>query len=1125
MTRHRDDATEAQVRAADPSGSTWLAANAGSGKTRVLTDRVARLLLQDVDPRQILCLTYTKAAASEMQNRLFARLGAWAMCEDATLRETLLDLGGDIPGDLGRARTLFASAIETPGGLKIQTIHSFCAGLLRRFPLEAGVNPQFEEMEDRAAELLRAEVVDEMIDGGDEQVVRALVGHFSGDVFGKLTAEIAKCRDQLSEPMSWPQIARTFDIAPDLTEQSILSDVFVGGEIELLQRIIPPMLAKGKNDEKAARLLAGVKGPSRDALAILDRCFVVKSTGLPKIDEFPTKATREQIAGDLPALNAFIERVHAARGPMRSLAAARKTHALHQFAGPFLERYRDAKHQRGWLDYDDLILKTRDLLSNSAVADWVLYRLDGGISHILVDEAQDTSPTQWDVVRKLAQEFSAGEGTRPGQTRTIFVVGDKKQSIYSFQGADPDEFDRMEQEFGDRLRDAGTPLASRALEFSFRSSDAILRVVDRTFAGLQRAGFVTDLTHRAFHADKPGRVDLWPVIDAEKDKDDRIWSDPVDRKSTTHHDIVLAEEIADRIAAMLDPASPVLIPDRDRPGDPFRMRPVRAGDVMILMQTRKPLFHEIIRACKARKLPIAGADRLRIGGELAVRDLIALLSFLTTPEDSLALATVLRSPLGGWSEKNLFDLAHGRKETHLWETLRARRDEHPGTYAMLTDLRGQIDFLRPYDLLERILTRYRGREKLLSRLGPEAEDGIDAVLAQALAYERSSVPSLTGFLRWAETDDLEIKRQVDSSGDLIRVMTVHGAKGLEAPIVILPDCRSRDLKVKSELLETDAGVLWKTGADDMPETIELAVNRRKDAEARERMRLLYVAMTRAETWLIVAAAGDLSKDGTDWYQTVRAGMQATGAVKHEFPLGTGLRYEFGDWSLPAVPPRPATDGDAVELEPFFHDPVTEVPGRTDPLSPSDLGGLKALPSLLGLAEPVALARGTHVHRLLELMADAADSDWDGLAQSVTIPPELSPELRAAAMAEARATRSSPDLAWIFDPTALSEVSVTARLDGKPILGTIDRLVLTPTRVTAVDFKTNLAVPETPAQCPEGILRQMGAYAAALEQIYPDREVATGILWTATGSYMSLPQNLVRDALARSPHLDGDQAPS
>jgi ATP-dependent helicase/nuclease subunit A len=1065
VTRLRDDATEAQVRAADPGSSTWLSANAGSGKTRVLTDRVARLLLQGVDPQRILCLTYTKAAASEMQNRLFQRLGRWAMLDDVALRDELWALGEEAPPDLGRARTLFAAAVETPGGLKIQTIHSFCAGILRRFPLEAGVNPQFKEMEDRAAELLRAEIVDDMALGAEAEAVRDLTGHFTGDVFSRLTAEIVRRQSAFRTPHDWADLARHFGLVPEFGPSQMEAILFSGGERAMLDRLIPALQASGGPDQIIAAKLAQITDLSLPALPVLEEAFLTKA-GTPS-KRNPNKPVRDAV----PEVEAFMERVAATVQARNTLEAARKTHALHRFARVFLPAYAQAKSARGWLDFDDLIARAGQLLTDPSVAQWVLFKLDGGVDHILVDEAQDTSPGQWRVIEQLAQEFTAGEGARDA-SRTLFVVGDKKQSIYSFQGADPDEFDRMQREFGDKLSHTGRPLASQSLEFSFRSSDAILRVVDRTFAGMHQAGFVRELNHRAFHADKPGRVDLWPLIEPVSDTDDQHWTQPVDRKPVTHHTIQLANAVADRIAAMLDPDAPALIPDREGDGSPWHMRPVRPGDIMVLMQTRRPLFHEIIRACKKRKLPIAGADRLRVGGELAVRDLIALLSFLATPEDSLSLATVLRSPLAGWSEKQLFDLAHDRAETHLWQTLRARRDDFPDTHAMLTDLRGQIDFLRPYDLLERILTRFRGRERLLGRLGQEAADGIDAILAQALAYERSEIPSLTGFLRWAQADDLEIKRQVESGGDLIRVMTVHSAKGLEAPIVILPDCDQRNLNVKDELLETEGPVLWKTGSDTMSEAVEVAMQRRKDIEARERMRLLYVALTRAESWLILAAAGDLNKDGSDWYQTVRAGMQAVGAVDHDFALGRGLRHEFGDWSRARAPAAPATERPPVKLEPFFRQPVTEVPPRADPLSPSDLGGAKALSSETGLPEPIALARGTYVHHLLEMLADADGPPWAALIRSVPVPPELTADLVAGAVAEARRTREEPGLQWIFDTAALSEVSVTARIDGRPLLGTIDRLIVTPERVTAVDYKTNMAVPQRPELCPEGLLRQI-----------------------------------------------------
>ncbi|MFK7762450.1 MAG: UvrD-helicase domain-containing protein, partial [Roseobacter sp.] len=512
----RDAATQAQVEAARPDSSTWLAANAGSGKTRVLTDRVARLLLDGVEPQHILCLTYTKAAASEMQNRLFRRLGAWAMLEDQPLSNALRDLGVDMTLSavhLRTARTLFARAIETPGGLKIQTIHSFCASLLRRFPLEARVSPQFTEIEDRAADLLRAEIIDQMAEGAQAAEIAALAEHYSGDDFDKLTKAIVQHRDGFDAPLDLAAALRLFDQPIDLTAAQLTAEVFLGTEHALIDRLIPPMLEKGGNDAKAAERLRALPPLGFDVLPHLEAIFLTgKSAKAPfsaKVGSFPTKATQGILSDLMPALDEFMRRVETARHRRLALLAAQKTAALHQFAARFLPRYAAAKTLRGWLDFDDLIDRARALLSDEKVAAWVLFRIDGGIDHILVDEAQDTSPAQWDVIRKLAAEFTSGQGARD-VPRTIFVVGDKKQSIYSFQGADPREFDRMQEEFQQKLEAIDSRFQSLTLKYSFRSAAPVLDVVDQTFDGKEAAGF-SDETHIAFKSEMPGRVDLWPL--------------------------------------------------------------------------------------------------------------------------------------------------------------------------------------------------------------------------------------------------------------------------------------------------------------------------------------------------------------------------------------------------------------------------------------------------------------------------------------------------------------------------------------------------------------------------------------------------------------------------------------
>ncbi|UZD90732.1 double-strand break repair helicase AddA [Cognatishimia activa] len=1110
----RNDATERQVQAARPDASTWLSANAGSGKTRVLTDRVARLLLEGVQPQHILCLTYTKAAASEMQNRLFKRLGSWAMRDDTALKTELLELGveGVINSRrLNDARTLFARAIETPGGLKIQTIHSFCSSLLRRFPLEAGVSPLFKEMEDRAAALLREEIVDEMAGGNDSNLIADLARHFTGDSFEMLTADIVRSAHSYAKPVSKDRLFEVLGLKGGTTDETIAASVFLGDEADLIASLIEVLKTGGANDGKAAAKLAVLPQIGYDALPVLEGVFLTgekaKEPFSAKIGSFPTKKLQKDHPDLIARLDKLMMRVEDARKDRLALANARRSLALWSFAHRFLEHYEANKQRLGWLDFDDLILRARNLLSDPNVAQWVLYRLDGGIDHILVDEAQDTSPVQWQVIERLAQEFTSGTGARDDTQRTIFVVGDKKQSIYSFQGADPAEFDRMRAEFGERLQASEAPLQNLELEYSFRSSDAVLRVVDACFAVQPSTKFEQ---HIAFNSDLPGRVDLWPVVEKTEAPEEGDWYDPVDRLSDTHHTVQLAQNIAWEIKRMI--REQVSIPAKKGKEGVYTQRPVRAGDFLILVQRRSDLFQEIIRACKVAKLPIAGADRLKVGAEMAVKDLEALLKFLGTPEDSLSLATVLRSPLLGWSEQQLFDLAHRRTTPFLWQALRDRGEEFPKTMTFLGDLMGQTDFLRPYDLIERILTRHDGRRKLLARLGNEAEDGINALLSQALAYERSAVPSLTGFLVWMETDDLEIKRQMDSASDQIRVMTVHGSKGLEAPIVIMPDTGKRLLRMTDQIVHTEDVALWNSGGATAPDAVRAARETKADAQRQERMRLLYVAMTRAEKWLIVAAAGDLDKSGDTWYQTIEAGMKHLGAEPHGFAEGQGLRYEHGDWSGELVAEAIKTEAAIPELPLHYKTPAAKVSAPDAALSPSDLGGAKALPGEAGLDEEAAKKRGRQIHLLLEHLADEPEDNWHDLAPRILENAGEGADTWTDLLAEAALVLRAPELQHLFASDTLAEVSLTASLGDQKLHGTIDRLIISESEVLAVDFKTNAVVPSDIAKTPEGLLRQMGAYAHALKQIYPGKTVKTALLWTKTGQLMSLPDALITEAL-------------
>ena len=1116
------DATQAQIRAADPTLSTWVSANAGSGKTRVLTDRVARLLLHRVPPQRILCLTYTKAAAAHMQNQLFRRLGEWAMLPDDDLRGKLADLGEETadldPDTLSRARTLFASALETPGGLKIQTIHSFCASLLRRFPLEAGVSPQFQEMDDRSNRKIRADILESLADGKDIAAFDAMARYLTGPDADALALEITRNRENFDAGITRADIWAAFDLPQDYSPQTYLDAVLPDWADDVLADLATALATGKTTDLKNADVLAPLIGQNVNmAIAeALETMFVfgsdlkLKTPDCAKLNTFPTKDVRAGHPDLMEAVDDLMLRFQDAKPHRLALAAAQKTQALHRFAQAFLPEYDRVKQLHGWLDFDDLILKAKALLSGSDMAQWVLFKLDGGIDHILVDEAQDTSPEQWAVIARLAEEFSAGIGARD-VNRTLFVVGDEKQSIYSFQGADPAAFDRMRAHFEQHLEGAQNRLWRRDLLYSFRSSAAVLRLVDLVLQNTGDTALKAEVTHRAYHDTLPGRVDLWPFKDKPEALERPVWHAPLDVLAPNDPALDLARQIAEQIKGIID--SGASLPTTQG------MRRIVPGDFLILVQRRLDLFHEIIKALKDLHLPVAGADRLRIGGELAVRDLTALLSFMATPEDDLSLASVLRSPLFGFSESALYQLAQPRKG-YLWQALRDQQSRHSDTFTMLDDLLGQADFLRPYELLERILTRHHGRNNLIARLGREAEDGIDALLSQAMQYEQMEPPSLTGFLGWMSTDESDIKRQMDSQSNEIRVMTVHGAKGLESPIVILPDTAKRGPSPEAQILHLDGELpAWNLGVKHNPLQIREAREARQIFQQQERLRLLYVALTRAENWLIVCGAGNLGQPGESWYSHVETALEQAGAGGCDFQGLEIQRYQPFPWEGAAQAEAAMPSPTALTLPDWARQPTPKVATIEKPLNPSDLGGAKIVAGAYGgQMEAAALRHGRLIHLLLEHLPGVTPQDRQALAGRVLAAgddPVESHEINSL-LVEVTAILDDPSLAFLFQPGTLAEVAITAEAQDMPIIGVIDRLIVEENQVLAVDYKTNAATPAQVGDTPEGLLRQMGAYRAVLARIYPDRDIKTAILWTKTADLMPLPQDIVTAAFARAP---------
>ncbi len=1125
-----DDATRAQIEAAHPGRSTWLAANAGSGKTRVLTDRVARLLLHGVLPQNILCLTYTKAAASEMQNRLFARLGEWAMLDDDALRTRLAELGEDISGEgprLDHARTLFARAIETPGGLRIQTIHAFCAALLRRFPLEAGISPLFRELEEQETRALQMQVLDEMAEGPHRELVVQL-GELPGigADLPNLLSEISGKRAAFADLPPEAEIWRAFGASAQITRADIAQSCFAPGDEELIRSWIPVLQSGGTNDCKAADKLAKIAGRdlNEDMILPLADVLLTKSGKAPftaKIGSLPSKGLRKAHPELTARLNDLMQRIERARGELVARISAEQTVILHRFASQFLAAYTARKQQLGVLDFDDLIEGALRLLEDESQADWIRFRLDGGMDHILIDEAQDTSPRQWRLIDLLAQDLGAGEGARPGASRSIFVVGDFKQSIFSFQGAAPEAFREMSEKFRARLVAIGEDLQSRALRHSFRSAPAVLEFVDTVFAGNLEHSLGEPPAHLAFHEGFPGRVDLWPAVPEAEKPQKRPWHEPLDSTTPDDPKIQLAHMIAQQIAHMVRSGT---IPAKNGP-DGAEFRKIRPGDFLILVQRRELLFNEIIRACMAHGLPVAGADQLDLGEQLAVQDLVALLSFLALPQDDLSLAAALRSPLFGLSEEALYSVCHDRPDASLWESLKLRRDDHPQLVDDLEALLNATDFLTPFGLLERVLTRLGGRRRMLARLGAEAEDGIDSLLGLALQYERQAPATLSGFLGWLNIDDIKVKRQLADAGDRIRVMTVHGAKGLESPIVILPEMSERKAPKGSHVVDGPERLpLFKAPKNMATPLQDMAQDQARSREMAERNRLFYVAMTRAESWLILCAAGNVKDGGENWHAKARAAMDRLPATKIETPAGEGQRFQLGRWQ------EASQGGQGTEAPGSGPALPAWAQGRPAPPAPppptwtaSQMEGPKSMPEegLDPQMAAAARAHGTAVHLLLEhLPAFPAEMHEEMAAQLLGESPQTGHALK-----EVQMVLSRPDLGWIFASEGLSEVDLAARQGGRVLRGTVDRLIVSQEKVIVIDFKTNRIVPACPEETPLGILRQMGVYCSAIAQIYPGRDVDLRILWTAGPTLMRLPRQLALDSLAAPGGLDRDAPPS
>lgn len=1121
-----------QRGASDPSKSVWVGASAGSGKTKVLVDRVLRLLLSGIAPQKILCLTFTRAAAAQMSIKVMERLSVWATCSDDKLREELDKLQNSPPDEkyLETARCLFARVLNCPGGMRIRTIHSFGQEVLRRFPIEAGLPPQFSVMEETDAKAMLADVKDDLLrlaaanpESPEGQALQLLVKEVSGDGFSSILEDTSLAAERLRlalskhggvEGISMRQ-RELLGLRDDENEENILSAAIDSENFKCAElKSAAKWLQEGTDAEKErggalAYWLSLDKKTRMEKFE--DYCGIfLKKDGFPR-----TKLVNKKVAETYPGIVEIMageaERLSAVQKLLDGVRIVEQTKAVLVLASKLNEKYAAEKTAKSVLDYDDLIIFTDNLLRREGIALWVMFKLDNGIDHILVDEAQDTSPAQWRIVDALTQEFFSGQTARSDVNRTLFVVGDEKQSIFSFLKADREKFTEMREYFKKRIVAADANAYREVpMNISFRSARAILRAVDAVFADDMAREGVSDaqIEHQAYRSDIVGRVEVWPIISSEKENDKEVyqWSLPDKNERDKKPAAELASKIADKIAKWL------------RDGEIIEDRALVPDDIMILVRKRDALVDNLVRALKSRNVQVTGVDRMTLVKQLPVMDLLALLQFVLLPEDDLNLAVVLKGPLLGLNDSHLMKIAI-RREGALWQSLCAKasgNDELARAVDYLRKLLAVADKITPFAMLSEILSMpcpaddISGRKAVWSRLGPDALDPVDELLRAAQEFGQRHSPSLQSFLHWMSATETEIKREMDQNGGQVRITTVHAAKGLEAPIVILPDTTSLPSKGKM------SKVIWDA-THEVPfyvprEPLNVFAGELRDAEWQKQLeeyrRLLYVALTRAKYRLYVCGWKNSNSDKSErtWYDLIERSLEKL----HEPSVVKGDEIiAFED--APKFKKEKQKLKDAKENQEKIIIPAWAyqkfVPEAKEVrvLTPSHMADDDQPAATPG---DQRFMRGRIIHRLLQSLPEIEPEKRDAAASRFlgSMKNEISIDRHDEIKSEVLGLLNNPEYAPLFGPESRAEAPIVWSDGIARIEGQMDRICVRDDSVWIVDYKTNRPPPDDITGVAKPYLRQMAAYAHALKDVYPGKVIRCFILWTYGPRIMPIPED-------------------
>ncbi len=1219
-------ATDAQATAANPYQHAWVSANAGTGKTKVLSDRYLALLLAGNKPEQILCLTYTNAGAGEMANRITSQLSRWAYIPESDLIDEITTLEKpyikhiqpsqqtqtnqyQLTRDkIAKARQLFTDVLDCPEGLKIQTIHAFCQSILARFPLEAQISPALKLIEDHQVTNIVANATNIFLQKHLEnprihKALSILIDETAPSnislLFDAIQNEIneqnfTQIDDLIKQWLGSDQALEPITLTKQIVTERLLDD-------QDLYAIIEHKIGRDKNSYPPLQSWLAYNAQDRlKHFELYQNYFLTKKATI--ITAFENKRRKAHDQNDITELdlatrcqkeaNRILDLLHR----IDNIRLAQNTRAMFDIFKVLAPIFDHEKKRQGVVTYNDLINLTASLFSSSDTKDWVLYKLDHNIRHILIDEAQDTNPKQWKIIAELCALFftsddsfyvASQEQSKPKSQRnanhifgkqlqwlprTLFAVGDIKQSIYRFQGARPIYFEEHRKRFSTLSKQSNVGFENVPMQTSFRSGNAQLQLIDQVFANDEVPLSEQKITpkHQSYQNTRHGHVELWPVLRPQTNlsSDQTVQSLPAPSCLQ-----LLCTQIADTIKSMIGTC-----------WVSSKQRYAREGDFMILVAKRRPLMDPLTRALRKAGIAVSPGDKTNLLDEPAIIDIMSLLRFLSLPQDDLSLAEALRSPFIGANEQDIMDLV-ADKFTHnrqsIWETLLHQHTTHLNPAIIwLKKLLSATDQIALYDLIRMCLDLacpgpfldqknssasdipiITGRCALAQRLGNDINHQLESFSEFVSQYEIEQPSSLGAFIEYAQERASSLqKKQAKTNQNHVHIVTVHSAKGLEAPIILLPE-NIRSDNPKSDAIsnienENGLQITINKPAKWIGNCIDDFIAFGKQQEEYEKNRLLYVALTRSEDRLIIMAADNKSETNKKpyqgppkhtWYTKISNGLHrlanTNGFQRQELVqnnpnftwYGPKLIYETGYSQLQSSKPTPTSAPDPIELPAWVHTTLPLERETSAIITPSKIATSpnKHAKAFAKPANKLALLRGRFIHLLLEKLPNYQATSHLSIALRIAkqfygLPQPTIDEAIDTCMTilndpvfadiftnKSRgelgfaSTLNANTLAHIMPKADLHDLQSNKSKNGNTlIIGRIDRLVITNTHVLIVEYKSNVSIPKKPEAISNHILAQLSAYYHAAEQIYPNKPIQVAILWTHAPSLMHVPNHLL-----------------